>query len=72
MNIPTSTQITLDDTCTADELLTALSHITPGINRFLALVTRSLPVLREAADLCGVDATDLTKRQAITAIEENF
>ena len=61
----------IDEARNADELLTALATIKPD-NRYLSLSARGLPILREAADLCGIDATDLTKRQAIEAILENF
>jgi hypothetical protein len=56
---------------TADDLLTALATIDQD-NRERALSIRNVTILREAADLCGVDAVELTKRQAITAIVQNF
>jgi hypothetical protein len=56
---------------TADDLLTALRSINPD-NRERALLIRSVRILRETADLCGVDSTDMTKREAISAIIENF
>ena len=36
------------------------------------LMPFSIRVLREAADLCGVDSVDMTKRQAIVAILNTF
>lgn len=57
---------------TADDLLTTLATIDQS-NRYLALGCYSVSILREAADLCGVGDTEtMTKRQAITAIIENF
>lgn len=63
--------VTIDSARNADELLTALAAIAPE-NRYRALSGRGVKILRSAADLCGVDAVDLTKSQAITAILENF
>jgi len=56
---------------TGDDLLTAVSVIAPE-NRYRALQMRSVRILREAADLCGVDSTDMRKTDAIMAIIENF
>lgn len=61
----------IDEANTPDELLTALAAIKPEY-RWTALAGRGLTILRATADLCGVDAEDLTKRQAILAIIENF
>jgi len=54
-----------------DELLTALASISPD-NRYTALATCGVKILRDAADLCGIDAIDLGKRAAIKEIIENF
>jgi len=56
---------------TGDDLLTALTSISPD-NRYTALSTCGVKILRDAADLCGIDAIDLGKRAAIKAIIENF
>jgi len=56
---------------TGDDLLTALYRLPEG-ERESALAAYGLRILREAADLCGVDAETLTKRQAIAAILGNF
>lgn len=66
-----SNQIKLDDARTPDDLLTALSYIKLE-NRSLALSGRGIKILRETADLCGVDAVDLGKKSCIIAIIENF
>lgn len=66
------TTITITNARNADELLTALASVKGIDNRTLALNIRSVGILREAADLCGVDSTDMTKRQAIAAIVANF
>lgn len=63
--------MTIETAVTADDLLTALAAIAPQ-DRIAALSVRSVKILRSAADLCGVDAEDLTKKQAIRAIIENF
>jgi hypothetical protein len=63
--------LTIDTARNADELLTALALIAPE-HRPTALAGRALSLLRETADLCGVDAVELTKRQAIAAIVANF
>lgn len=63
--------MTIDEARDADELLTALADIPPQL-RSLALGGRGVKILREAADLCGVNAAELSKNQAITAIIENF
>jgi hypothetical protein len=59
------------DAITGDDLLTALADITPD-NRYRALEGMGVRILREAADLCGVDSEGMTKRQAIMAIVTNF
>lgn len=56
---------------TADDLLTALSGIARD-RRYTALMIRNVKILRAAADLCGVDSVDMTKRAAALAIVENF
>jgi hypothetical protein len=57
---------------TADDLLTALAAVAPEY-RASNLGLCGVPILREAADLCGVgDAETLSKRAAIKAITENF
>lgn len=57
---------------TADDMLTVLASIEPATRR-ISLWSVKLPILREAADLCGVgDADCLTKQQAINAIVSNF
>jgi len=56
---------------TGDDLLTALAAI-PTDQRSDALAACGVKVLREAADLCGEDSTDMTKRAAIKAIVNNF
>lgn len=56
---------------TGDDLLTMLA----GINRenwFLALAGRGTRILREAADLCGVDAEGMGRKSLINAIIANF
>lgn len=62
---------TISSARNADELLTALADI-PRDQRASALAERSVGILRDAADLCGEDAEDLTKRAAIAAIVANF
>lgn len=61
----------MTEATTGDELLTALAAIKPEY-RWLSLAGRGVKILREAADLCGVDSGDMTKKQAIQAIIENF
>jgi hypothetical protein len=56
---------------TGDDLLTALAAIAPD-KRYMALSVCGIRILREAADLCGEDSTDMTKRAAIKAIVNNF
>jgi hypothetical protein len=63
--------ITIDQAVSGDELLTALAALAPE-DRETALVTRGVDILRAAADLCGVESSGLTKRQAIAAILANF
>jgi hypothetical protein len=63
--------MTIDQARTGDDLLTALASVKPE-NRSLALAARGVKILREAADLCGTDAVDMTKRACIAAINENF
>jgi hypothetical protein len=62
---------TIDSATTGDDLLTAVASIAPD-NRELALSGRGVKILRQAADLCGIDSEDMTKRQAIRAIIDNF
>ena len=59
------------DAITGDDLLSALATIAPA-NRYRALEAMGVTILREAADLCGVDAVVLSKRQAIKGILDNF
>lgn len=59
------------DAITGDDLLSALATIAPD-NRYRALEVMGIKILRQAADLCGIDSEDMTKRQAIMAIIENF
>lgn len=61
----------VDNADTADELLTGLALIKREY-RAADLAGRETKILREAADLCGVDSADLGTRAAITAIMENF
>lgn len=67
--------MTIDQARTADDLLTALYSV-PVERRTMALQGRSgaawLRMLRLAADLCGVDAVGMTRKQAIDAIVANF
>jgi hypothetical protein len=59
---------------TGDDLLTALYNANPrdtaSSKKFFSAYT--VEIIREAADLCGIDSTDMTRKQAIKAIEENF
>jgi hypothetical protein len=55
----------------ADELLTALAAIAPE-HRYNALAVCGVKILRDAADLCGVDSDGMSKRAAIIAIINNF
>lgn len=57
---------------TGDDLLTKLASITGPENRATALGKCGIRILREAADLCGEDSSEMTKPQAIRAIVENF
>jgi hypothetical protein len=67
--------MTIDQARTADDLLTALYSV-PVERRTMALQGRSgtawFRMLQGAADLCGVDAADMTRREAINAIVDNF
>lgn len=67
--------MTIDQAVTADDLLTALYSVPAGM-RTTALQGRSgaawLRMLQGAADLCGVDAAGMTRRQAIDAVVGNF
>lgn len=63
--------VTINNAANGDELLTALATIKPE-NRYYALAVCGVKILREAADLCGVDSTDLGKKAAIRAIVQNF
>lgn len=57
---------------TGDDLLTYLHSIPSSARTIAHLMPFTGKVLREAADLCGVDSVEMTKREAITAILENF
>ena len=61
-------------TLTGDDLLTALQKAGPLNDSETAEFLRRFPLelLRSAADLCGIDATDLTRSQCARAIRENF
>jgi hypothetical protein len=63
--------LTIANAVTADDLLTALSKIAPD-RRFDALSVCGVRILRDAADLCGIDSADMGKRSAIRAIVNNF
>jgi len=67
--------MTIDKAASADDLLTALYSV-PVDLRTMALQGRSgaayLRMLQGAADLCGVDAEGMTRKQAIDAILMNF
>lgn len=57
----------------ADDFLTALHEVYMlGNDGALLFAAQSKELLREAADLCGVDSTDMSKAQAIKAIRSNF
>jgi hypothetical protein len=56
---------------TPDDMMTVLAGIARE-NRRTALGVLSAKTLRPMADLCGIDAEDLTKGQLITTIIENF
>jgi hypothetical protein len=59
------------DAQTGDDLLSALAGIKPD-NRYRALEAMGVRILRDAADLCGIDSEGMGKRAAIMAIIENF
>ena len=63
--------MTIMTAITGDDLLTALASIAPE-KRSQALSACGLTILREAADLCGVESSALGKRGAVNAIIENF
>lgn len=63
--------VTIIDAITGDELLTALASIAPN-RRYDALSVCGVRILRDAADLCGIDSVDMGKRAAIRAIVNNF
>lgn len=67
----TASLMTVDRAVTGDDLLTAVATIAPD-DRERALSARGPAILREAADLCGIDSAGMTKRQAIKAILANF
>lgn len=56
---------------TGDDLLTRVTAIDPS-KRQAYLRNFGRKLLREAADLCGVDAETMTARQCIAAISANF
>jgi len=60
------------DVKTGDDLLTWLFSASPEEKTIKCMSMFTTSILRDAADLCGVDSVDMTKRQAITAILENF
>jgi hypothetical protein len=61
----------IDTATSADELLSALASVQRQ-HRATALGVCGLRILREAADLCGIDSADMGKRTCITAILGNF
>jgi hypothetical protein len=61
----------VDNADTADELLDGLAAIKREY-RAAVLTGRGIKILREAADLCGIDSTDVGKKSAIAAIIGNF
>jgi hypothetical protein len=67
----TQTTVTIASAITADDLLTALANVKRE-NRSTSLGVCGIRILREAADLCGVDSVDMGKRSCIKAIIENF
>jgi hypothetical protein len=73
--MPYTGLMTIDQATSPDDLLTALASV-PVDRRTTALQGRSgrawLRLLQGAADLCGVDAVGLTRKQAIDAILGNF
>lgn len=56
---------------TGDDFLTKLAKL-PLSSREEWLKALSLRTLREMADLCGIDSIDMSRKDAITAISENF
>lgn len=63
--------VTIANATNGDELLTALASVKPEF-RYDALSVCGVKILREAADLCGVDSETLGKTAAIKAIVRNF
>jgi len=57
---------------TADDMLTELAAINGDRYRVTFLSSVPTPMLREMADLCGVDATDMPRSSLVTAICGNF
>lgn len=53
------------------DILTAIAAIDPAERRTALAIYPGI-LLRDAADLCGVDSVDMTKKQAISAIIDNF
>jgi hypothetical protein len=59
---------------TGDDLITAFYQANPRDDTSTQAFFRaySVKAIREAAELCGVDAAHFTRSQAIIAIVENF
>lgn len=62
---------TVGSAVTGDDLLSALAVIDQD-NRWTALAVCGVKILRDAADLCGVDSVNMSKSRAIASILGNF
>jgi hypothetical protein len=56
---------------TGDDLLTALAGIAPSGRKDI-LASKSIVIIRETVELCGIDSEGLGRNAAIAAIIANF